>query len=421
MSGKKKIEQLFSERFESYESNPSDKVWKNIRKDLFIKNFLHFSPFRLNIWYAGGLLSIALSILLLTDIQKESYRQESSRIQISDSLSLSGDSLQVTDNQTTKSTDNTFIKLLPASRPNETKEEETRTDQNNPVLPVPRTIQSEPFIGENNSVKSVYAWFNCSTSEGCVPLQVGFTNLSQNAARYQWSFGDGGSSVETDPDYIFDEPGTWFVSLTAFNESGELSVFTDSIKVYPTPQARFTMDVQETNSNERNVYFYNYSLGASSYLWDFGDGNTSDLKEPDHYFSRKSSVNITLYAYSAEGCLDSTQLKNALSTGEPAFVFPTAFSPNLTGPKNGQYSRNSGDNDVFFPVVAEEPEEYQLRIFNRNGIMIFESTDIHFGWDGYYREELQSQGVYVWKARARFADGRSVVKMGDVTLLYGDK
>jgi len=48
------------------------------------------------------------------------------------------------------------------------------------------------------------------------------------------------------------------------------------------------------------------------------------------------------------------------------------------------------------------------------------SNDISIGWDGYYKEELQQQGVYVWKVRVSFADGRSIVRMGDITLLWSE-
>ena len=75
-------------------------------------------------------------------------------------------------------------------------------------------------------------------------------------------------------------------------------------------------------------------------------------------------------------------------------------------------------NDVFHPVIKEDVEEYQLKIFNRSGLLIFESNDINIGWDGYYLQKLMPQGVYVWKVRGRFAKGRSFVEMGDVTLLW---
>ncbi|MBV5336454.1 MAG: gliding motility-associated C-terminal domain-containing protein, partial [Deltaproteobacteria bacterium] len=265
---------------------------------------------------------------------------------------------------------------------------------------------------------AVTAWFSPSLSEGCAPLTITFSNLSQNAVRYSWSFGDGGSSQLKDPVYIFDEAGTWLVTLTAYSQDNSLSVYTETITVNPRPEARFSMDVQDRQNDGLPVYFYNYSRGAESFLWDFGDGTTSILKEPDHYFSKKSLTGIKLLAYTAEGCSDSTILQDPFKEGEPVFIFPTAFSPSVAGPNSGQYSLNNPENDVFYPHVEEIPAEYQLRIFNRLGVLVFESNDIHTGWNGYYHEELVPQGVYVWKARAKFEDGRSVVKMGDVTVIY---
>jgi gliding motility-associated-like protein len=68
--------------------------------------------------------------------------------------------------------------------------------------------------------------------------------------------------------------------------------------------------------------------------------------------------------------------------------------------------------------MEEAPVEYQLRIFNRAGILVFESNDYQQGWDGYYRQQLQPAGVYVWKVRARFENGKTLVKMGDVTMVW---
>ena len=270
------------------------------------------------------------------------------------------------------------------------------------------------------SGKTVLAWFRPADAEGCAPFTTYFQNYSQNAVKYSWSFGDGGSSEKANPSYIFDEPGTWFVTLTAWSADNQISVYTDSIRVNDVPQARFSMDAQGEPGSGLPVYFYNYSRGAESYLWDFGDGSTSILKEPDHNFSKKKITDIKLTVTSVKGCSDTTVLRDAFKEGEPVFLFPTAFSPNTSGPGSGQYSKKNDENDVFYPHVTEEPEEYQMMIFNRAGILLFETTDIHTGWDGYYKESLLPQGVYVWKARAKFSDGRSVVKMGDVTLLWGN-
>jgi PKD repeat protein len=471
MKENKIIEQLFRREFGSYEVQPSKKVWRGVRSDLFIRNFFHFSPRSINAWYVGGALIVG-SVVLFNLIQpKEIFSPGLKTLSpvnstvASESLSSRAHPVPESEIRNPKSE---IIKSRPSfaeasegeaedlkTRPSfaEASEGEAEDLKTRPTFAEAsegeaEDLKTRPSFAEasegearntkpviqqvsekslalakeniiNYSGQSVLAWFGCSPAEGCVPLRTVFRNFSQNAVRYSWSFGDGGSSELANPSYIFDEPGTWFVSLTAFAANNEISIFTDSIQVYPLPEARFSMDIQGLPGDGQPVYFYNYSRGAENYLWYFGDGSTSSLKEPGYYFSKKAQTDIKLLAFSATGCSDSTILQDAFKEGEPAFIFPTAFSPNTNGPGTGQYSLKTPQNDIFYPYVIEDPEEYQLKIFNRNGIQIFESSDIHTGWDGYYHQELQPQGVYVWKARAKFGDGRSVVKMGDVTLLWG--
>jgi len=430
MKEKKNLEQLFRREFESFGVQPSKKVWREVHSELFFKNFFRFSPWSVNVWYAGGVLLLAsvAAVSVFKPFGESNSDQEIFTIAIP-GPSPENDSV----------TDSVIHETL--NREVSIKDFKVQKAINEPEVKKPppiinpsmtsgaeKRITQQAAAGEtgSNHLKSyegqtLVAWFSCQKPEGCVPLSTSFQNNSQNAVSYQWSFGDGGSSTLENPSYIFDEPGTWFVSLTAYTSNNDISIFTDSVQVNPLPEARFSMDVQGLPGEGQPVYFYNYSRGADRYQWDFGDGSTSNLKEPDHYFLEKALTHIKLLAISPKGCIDSTFLYDAFKDGEPAFIFPTAFSPNTSGPQSGQYSKNSPDNDIFYPMVKEDPEEYQLKVFNRTGTLLFESNDIHIGWDGYYRQELLPKGVYVWKARATFGDGRNVVKMGDVTLLWGGR
>ena len=49
--------------------------------------------------------------------------------------------------------------------------------------------------------------------------------------------------------------------------------------------------------------------------------------------------------------------------------------------------------------------------------LIFESSDVNIGWDGYYRGKLCQEDVYVWKVNAILIDGSTLKQAGDVTLL----
>jgi hypothetical protein len=91
--------------------------------------------------------------------------------------------------------------------------------------------------------------------------------------------------------------------------------------------------------------------------------------------------------------------------------------PNTGGPTGGYYSqRTDMDNQVFHPV-ASGIAAYNLKIYSKAGLMVFESSDLEIGWDGYYKGQICSPGVYVWKVRGTYRNGRQIVMAGDVILL----
>lgn len=99
-------------------------------------------------------------------------------------------------------------------------------------------------------------------------------------------------------------------------------------------------------------------------------------------------------------------------------TFANAFRWNHSGPTGGSWSDNIADDFIFRPVYLNVAS-YRLEIYNRNGYPVFESTEIHKGWDGYLKNgALASQGVYIWKASGKFSDGTVFSKAGDVTFIY---
>lgn len=88
--------------------------------------------------------------------------------------------------------------------------------------------------------------FTVSVQSGEAPLSVDFTNASSGTiAGYAWSFGDGHTSGDENPQHTFEEPGNFIVSLTVFNSAGS-STHTFRIDV-DAP------DVAEESSREETV------------------------------------------------------------------------------------------------------------------------------------------------------------------------
>lgn len=98
--------------------------------------------------------------------------------------------------------------------------------------------------------------------------------------------------------------------------------------------------------------------------------------------------------------------------------FPTAFRWNRSGPTGGYWDEGQ-ENDFVFRPFSMNVAKYNLRIYNRSGVLIYESSNLNKGWDGYLKNgDLAFQGVYIWKASGTFANGSPFDEIGDVTFLH---
>jgi len=262
------------------------------------------------------------------------------------------------------------------------------------------------------------AHFSPDTS-GCPPLQVRFTNSSMYAENYAWDFDDGTYSTEANPSHIFQESKAHHVKLVATGLSGKDSL-EQVITVFDRPVAMFEPSTTEANNLEADITFDNSSVGGSRFLWDFGDGSTSEDESPIHTFTSSGNYTITLYAWNSDACVDTLIMEDLIHIhdGEGSSVFPNAFMWNGSGPTGGHWTPGSEDNTVFHPRL-ENAVEFRMVIFTRLGHRIFESTEVYVGWDGYIDEsDLAVQGVYVYKAWITYSSGEEEIQSGDVTFLH---
>jgi gliding motility-associated-like protein len=193
---------------------------------------------------------------------------------------------------------------------------------------------------------------------------------------------------------------------------------TDTVIIYPTPVADFTIWPDTVRLPNIPLYTSNESVGALTYLWDFGDGTTDQAFEPTHYYEISGDFYVNLQVTSEHGCSATSGEKHVRVEPEGMLRFPNAFVPDPSGPCGGVVT-NKFKNYVFLPYPRNGIKEgtYMLEIFNRYGEKIFESNDPEIGWDGYYRGELCKQDVYVFKAKCTFENGKLFKQIGNVTLI----
>lgn len=259
--------------------------------------------------------------------------------------------------------------------------------------------------------------FSFDPASGCAPLTVNFTNLSQYAdpSTYQWQFGTNqGSSQAINPTYTYNEPGIYSVTLSASNVMGQIVSVTKSsiIEVFQGPDAQFTVTPLVVYIPGGKLYTNNQSFGGGSYLWDFGDGQTSTEVEPIHTYTEEGVYDITLVASNSSGCRDTARLASVVRVEKAAqIIMPNAFTPGVDGPGSGD-----GQNDVFLPLTRGVTE-FQMMVFNRWGQLLFETTNAEVGWDGYFKGKPCQQDVYVYKIRAKYESGQVITRVGDIHLM----
>lgn len=258
-----------------------------------------------------------------------------------------------------------------------------------------------------------------SSSQGCAPHTAYFTNKSIYGNSYLWDFGDGSTSTAEQPvSHLYNQAGIYNVKLTVKGDGGE-SYHYETVTVYRLPEVNFELAPDTIMLPDEKLRCYNLSKYGTSYLWKFGDGETSTEKNPTHLYTVKDlgAQNISLTVWTDHQCVDSLVKYAAVKiVGAGYLRFPNAFSPSLDGPNGGIYKVKDINNDVFHPLF-DGIMDYHLEIYSRWGARLFESDNVMTGWDGYYQGKLCKQDVYVWKVKATFYNGKMVTDAGTVTLL----
>ena len=209
------------------------------------------------------------------------------------------------------------------------------------------------------------AGFTFSPDEGTVGVGVRFMDRSSDpedrALEYLWDFGDGVTSAEMNPLHTFDSSGTKSVRLTVTDDEGASDTITRGIMVYPNvrPTADFSFS-PDGGTIEDVVYFVDESVDEDgsvvSWSWDFGDGDTSSRREPDHRFSDSGVHHVTLTVEDDDGNQDSVTLPVTVVNMPPTAGFSAStvsvevgeevrFTDGSSDPEGGDlgYSWDFGD------------------------------------------------------------------------------
>lgn len=208
-----------------------------------------------------------------------------------------------------------------------------------------------------------------------------------------------GSSAEVNP------ATTSLYTVVATDICGK--EITSDVEVIVRPASA---DFLVTNDGE-NLYTFTATPGSScgiepcQYVWEMGDGSLRTDSVVMYEFDGLGSYTTTLHVTNDIGCTD---YASYTVVGPPLVYIPSSFTPN-----------NDGLNDVF-AVVANSLLEYEIKIFNRWGEIVFASTNPEEVWTGdtqYNTEYYAKDGVYSYVCRIKGFDSDSYQKKGFITLI----
>ncbi len=166
----------------------------------------------------------------------------------------------------------------------------------------------------------INADFSASSTVGCTPFNVQFKDLSAGTpTQWIWDFGNGTSSNLQNPVASFTNPGTYTIRLIVKNAVDQNFVIKkDYITVSATPDVSFSI-INNSGCLPLSVTFTNNTnlFGASikSWLWNFGDGNSSNQQSPSNTYNTRGVNNVTLTAQTLQGCTDSLTINGAVKAG----------------------------------------------------------------------------------------------------------
>ena len=258
------------------------------------------------------------------------------------------------------------------------------------------------------SVASVVrASFN-TNPRSCVGAPLTFNNTSTGGQTFIWEFGD--NTTSTDPalsiTHTYTNSGTYNVRLIAFNPNtcnlSDTSAYF-SVTVFDIPTANFDWSPNPPQEN-KPTNFNNRSIGATRYLWKFGDGETSTEVNPVHQYNTTATFKATLFAFNDANCVDS------ITRDVPILIVPLLDVPNAFTP--GRFGKNGIIKVEGFGIGT-----MIWTIYNRWGQVVFASTDRRQGWDGFFKGKLQPMDVYAYTLDVEFTDGQKLRKTGDISLL----
>ena len=167
--------------------------------------------------------------------------------------------------------------------------------------------------------------FGANQTNGCLPLIVSLQDQSTNAVSWFWDTGIGTSTLQN-PGILYHTPGVYTVSLIVTDVNGQKDTMIKEnwIEVYAYPAADFSANQTDVCTFEALTFEDLSDPGSGqlvSWIWDFGDGNTSTDPQPTHIYEDAGTYPVSLQIQNQYGCADDIIVQNYITVISPNASF----------------------------------------------------------------------------------------------------
>ncbi|MFK7786388.1 MAG: gliding motility-associated C-terminal domain-containing protein, partial [Crocinitomicaceae bacterium] len=246
---------------------------------------------------------------------------------------------------------------------------------------------------------NIFPGLTPDTTSGCFPHQVDFVNTSgsPDIVTTEVDFGDGSiqSFVGLNPfEHTYANAGTYTVTMTVTTVNGcqYSQTYVDLIIAHNEPNANFFINPNFVSMLEPTVNLYNSSsLDVTSWNWTINGAETAQTATTENVLNVSypedipGDYEVTLITENTFGCIDSIT-RFVTVVNDVILYAPNTFTP---------------DNDEFnqsweFHISGIDIFDFNLKIFNRWGEIVWESNDPSVSWDGTYNGKIVQDGTYTW-------------------------
>lgn len=236
-----------------------------------------------------------------------------------------------------------------------------------------------------------------------VPLPSTITSTG-----YYWDFGGYGFSYSKDTSVVFPSEGLYSITHIVTTDKGCQAAISKSVNITPRPVAKFVHVSNSIPGLASHVSFVDTSLYATSWTWDFGNGETSSIKNPATSYNQNGLYVVSLTVTDQFGCPNTYTSEVRVSTivSDLIKLIPNVITPNNDG-KNDLWRMEF--LDVYFPNAV-------IEIYNRWGVKLFHSEGYSNAWDGSYLGSPLPVGAYFYTIDLNDKDQTPVIK-GTVTIV----